>query len=341
MTIRPDQVTQRDWVAQASRAPSAHNTQSARWRFVAGGVELHEDMRRWLEAADPSGRDNRIALGMAWEAMRLACGGAGWRLEDPVFDPNPYPPRDRAVRRVASAALARAEADAIDGLAAMQSLRRCWRGEFAAADPADAARLEQCVDACAHVAMTLPHGLQGAIADAYDRAAAALLEDEPVGRELYRWMRLARRHPDWSRDGLSADCLALSRLDAAAASLLMRPLMQRWLSRLGLLKHVVSERAKTLSATRLVAIHTPDASTPFDAGRRWYRFWLAMTAAGFAAVPMSALVDVPASRAWLMSRVALPAGARLVNVMRVGPMPSPAPPVSARLPVDELILGPS
>lgn len=338
MTGRPHDTMIRGWIALASRAPSAHNIQPSRWRFIDGAIELHEDTRRWLDAADPGGRDNRIALGMAWEAMRLACGSDGWRLHDPTFDEAVYPPLGDVVRRIACAALVRSDAGIVDPLAKVQSSRRCWRGRFDTAGDAAIARLEDCIGAFSDVALSVSPGQQPAIADAYDRAATALLDDASVGRELYRWMRFTHRHPDWARDGLSADCLVLSRFEASAAALLLRPRVQRWLSRLGVLGQVVSERAKTLSATRLVAILAPDSATPFDIGRRWYRFWLAITAAGFAAVPMSALVDVPGSRAWLLSRIALPAGHRLVNVMRVGPMPDPAPPVSARLPLDEFVL---
>jgi hypothetical protein len=51
---------------------------------------------------------------------------------------------------------------------------------------------------------------------------------------------------------------------------LMRPCCLRVLASLGLLGLVVSERAKVLSAARLVAIH-PARRLSFETGRRWYR----------------------------------------------------------------------
>jgi hypothetical protein len=84
----------------------------------------------------------------------------------------------------------------------------------------------------------------------------------------------------------------------------------------------------------LIRAHGDD---PFAAGRAWYRFWLALTARGLAAVPMSSLADEPASRMRLMKAFPQPEGQVLLNAMRVGLMPA-AVPVSARLPVEELLI---
>ncbi|MNT59131.1 hypothetical protein D3C72_1966120 [compost metagenome] len=84
-------------------------------------------------------------------------------------------------------------------------------------------------------------------------------------------------------------------------------------------------------------IHAAHGVTDFEVGRRWYRFWLDIAARGFAGVPMSALSDSPRHAALLTGRQALPAGHRLVNVMRFGPVPGAAIPRSARLPAAELL----
>src|SRR5690606_12154677 len=74
---------QLDLVEKAARAPSPHNIQPARWRFIGNEAQLFECASRWLTIGDPSGRDNRIALGMAWEGMSLALSTAGFFLEEP------------------------------------------------------------------------------------------------------------------------------------------------------------------------------------------------------------------------------------------------------------------
>lgn len=59
-----DRAQQLELVREASRAPSAHNTQPARWRFLPDGtVELREDITRRLTVGDPTGRDAGAGLG--------------------------------------------------------------------------------------------------------------------------------------------------------------------------------------------------------------------------------------------------------------------------------------
>jgi hypothetical protein len=110
------------------------------------------------------------------------------------------------------------------------------------------------------------------------------------------------------------------------------------LRRLGLLRLLVSEKSKVLSATRVVAIHMAEDESPFDAGRRWYRFWLRLTGSGFAGVPMSALADSPRHARELLIAQPLPPRRRLLNLMRIGPAPTIPPPRSARLPPERLIV---
>jgi len=326
----------RSWVGQAARAPSAHTTQPARWRMTNAGIELHEDPMRWLSAGDRTARDQRVALGMAWEALRLAASADGWRLAEPTFDDVAWPAPNATLRRVARAAI---EPDAeADPLAAWQARRHCWRGKFASADATARAAVLGVVRAHGDVALTLPEAATRALADIYDRAAASILADAPTARELYQWLRFSRRDTRWMRDGLSADCLALGIFEARIASWLMRPNSLVWLRRCGLLSLLVSERAKTLSATCLVLIHADADASPFVVGRAWYRCWLGLTAAGFAAVPMSALVDEPQAREELVRLTALPPERIVCNVMRVGILPNSTVPVSARLPTEDLIL---
>lgn len=327
---------QRAWLAVAARAPSPHNAQPARWRFDGEVVELWQDASRWLAAADPGARDHRIALGMAWEALDLAAGADNWRLEAPVFDvPATAAPPLGNPTRVAWARLA--PDTTADPLAAWQLERHCWRGRFADSDAATRALLADSVTRHAQVAWLLPEAAAEPVSRWHDHAAAELLRDPAVAGELRHWMRHSPRSRDWPRDGLAADCLLLSRWEAHAAALLMRPLPLRWLARLGMLRLVVSERAPIRSAAGLVLIHAAMADDPFAIGRAWYRFWLALTANGLAAVPMSSSVDEPFTRARLLQAFPLPAGRTPVNLMRVGRRPATVP-ASARLPVEELLM---
>ena len=321
--------------ALAGRAPSPHNIQPARWRFGDGTVELREVPSRWLDVGDPTGRDNRIALGMAWEGMALALSREGLGLDTDAVAPPSYPPPSDAPRLVAHGRLVPAP---LDALAAMLDVRRSWRGDFPPADAARLAALDACLARHADVALALPPTAASALADDYDAAAAQGLADPAFARELHRWMRFSPAHPDWTRDGLAADCMVLSGIEAWGASIALRPRVVRVLSALSLLRAVVGEAGKVRSAARLVAIHAPDDADAFAAGRAWYRFWLDLAATGFAAVPMSALVDSPAHARKLLAAWPLPPGRKLVNLMRVGPAPAGGIPASARLPAAELLL---
>ena len=75
--LTPDQVA--SLLTAASRAPSLHNSQP--WRFLVRRqvIELWADSERRLPAADPTGREQRLACGAALFNLRLALHGLGIR----------------------------------------------------------------------------------------------------------------------------------------------------------------------------------------------------------------------------------------------------------------------
>jgi hypothetical protein len=107
------------------------------------------------------------------------------------------------------------------------------------------------------------------------------------------------------------------------------------MKRLGAGKALVSESAQTRSAGAVLLFVPARSTSDFDVGRRFYRLWLEVTAAGLCLAPMSALADSPEHNAALCARYAVPAERRLANVLRVGVAPS-EPARSPRLPAGEL-----
>ena len=299
-------------------------------------MRLLADSSGWLTAGDPSGRDDLVALGMAWESMALALSSRGFALSTPRICATAGDRQRSGTRLVATGnVLMGAEPESL----AAQIDKRCsFRGAFAASSAAQVAALDACIGSHPDAAVPIDESLRKDVAGWYDEAAAEGLRNDEVARELYRFMRFTRRDKRWTLDGLAADCMQLSRLEAIGASLLMRPKMLALLGRLGLLGMLVSEKPKVLSATRLVVIHGGSADSHFDAGRRWYRFWLALCAAGFSGVPMSALADSPHYSEALLSAQPLPSGRRLLNVMRIGPSPVSPAPRSARLGTADLVV---
>ncbi len=79
--INLDRDLQLKLIAEAGRAPSAHNTQPARWRILPDArVMLFEDTRTRLVIGDPDGRDSRVALGAAFEGLQIALSRRGLGL---------------------------------------------------------------------------------------------------------------------------------------------------------------------------------------------------------------------------------------------------------------------
>lgn len=325
-----------DLVTQAARAPSAHNIQPARWRFHDGGVELLEDPARWLCNGDPTGRDNQIALGMAWEGMGLALSRTGLALAEPEIARIAYPPLDGGPRIAAFAALSRNGMP--DPLAEFVGVRRCHRGAFAPSDASLGRAINECVQRHATLASLVPVELHDPIANWYDEAAIAGLHNAAFVHELRYWTRFSRRDRDWSRDGLSAECLALTHAEAFLARLVLRPRVLRAMLALGMGGLVASEAKKIRNATAIVALRAKTASTDFEAGRAWYRFWLDLARAGVAGVPMSALIDSPRHAGLIADSYPLPPHQRAINFMRLGPAPAGGSAISARLPATELLI---
>jgi nitroreductase len=317
-------------VHEAARAPSVHNVQPARWRFEPGGdVVLFRALDRTLPVADPDGHDIQASLGAAFEGMTIALSRLGLTLATPV--------PERAAQAEGCEPVVRARilrGATLDPLAPQVSERRSYRGRFTrrGARELASARLVEAGDV--HV-----------LDDALDIRLAGKSHDDATWRfesrqeyhaELWSWLRLSRRDPRYRRDGLNADCLALSTAERLAARVLLHPLVFSALARLRVARHLISEAGQVKSAIALVLFIPRRTDSAFDVGRRFYRLWLEITAAGLHAAPMSASADDAATRARYEANI--PSDRRLANILRVGHAPVGRVAASYRLPVEELLV---
>lgn len=335
--LNPGQITR--LVEASALAPSPHNIQPARWRFtVDGRVELHEDTTRWLSVGDPTGRDNALALGAAWEGMALALSTQGLGLAEERLENLIWPSRSPVrVRQVASARIVSGVRP--DVLAQAVTRRQSFRGIFPVSGETEKSALRELGKG--HSALIVDEPIHLAkIAMWHDSAAAHGMRNPRFAEELFRWMRFSATDQNWARDGLSTDCMALSWIEAAVARFALRPRMVRLLCALSLEGLLVSEAVKVRSAAGIVLLHEAEDRSWFDAGRAFYRFWLDLTRAGLCAVPMSALADSEHHAALLRETFPLPRGQRLVAILRAGKMPAARIPRSARLGTAELMLPP-
>lgn len=334
-----DRDTQLSLAAEAGRAPSAHNTQPARWRFTGSGdVLLFEDKGRRLPIGDPTGRDHRIGLGAAFEGMNLALSRRGFGLDAPDLKPLPNgePADGPGLNLMARTPLR--SVPRVDPLVGNVFRRGTFRGTFR---PADDRWRDRVASLCAQLPDIVPifdNAAIEAIAALHDRSSQEFLAQPDYLAELYRWIRFSPAHPGWARDGLTADALGLSRIERLGARLLLRPGVFAILAASPLASLLVSEAGQTRSACAILLLTARTSEDPFVTGRRFYRVWLEICGAGFSLCPMSALSDSVEGAAWLRRRCAISEDVSVVNVFRVGPAPERPAPASPRIPAEELLV---
>lgn len=319
------------WVDQARLAPSVHNVQPARWRIEADALVLVEDMSRRLKVGDPSCNDTGISLGAAFEGLRLAASQEGFELVPE--DAAPLPAFEAPLRAVMRF-LVRAGGSP-DPLAGFVTARASWRGAFAEPLPMDRSALEAAAGSDAKV-VTDPAALK-ALAQRYDAASFSFMRDTAFRDELRGWMRFQASDPNWARDGLNAAAMALSPLEATAASAVLGPAFKP-LNRLGLAAPLVAEGNKINKAAGLILFHRERDESPFESGRHFYRLWLKLESLGFGAAVLAALADDRDAARDLCKKYGIGPERRLVSAFRVGRLGAKQPAPRARLPLDEILV---
>ncbi len=320
-------------VGEANAAPSVHNIQPARYRFSEdGAIAVLEDRRRRLPVADPGGADNWRSLGAAAEGMVMALSSRGIASNVVWTEADTAEPL-RVVARVTAAGDATP-----DKLRSFVPRRFTWRGAFAQRDGAALNGLDKLRDAGDLKLVEERHAIAD-LAKAYDAANLALMRDTAYRLELRSWMRLSRLNANWSRDGLNAQAMALSGLEAFGADVVLGKRAFPMFDRMGIAGPLTGEAARVRSAAAIGLFHRPVGEHEFDTGRRFYRLWLEITAAGLTLCPMSVLADAPDSARRLKAQFGLDDSRKLVNVFRIGCMPARAKaPRRARLPAHKLLV---
>ncbi|QAY78368.1 hypothetical protein [Sphingosinicella sp. BN140058] len=319
-------------VAEAALAPSVHNVQPARWRFDGDGVILFEDRARRLPAGDPRGHDAALSLGAAAEGMAIALSRLGYRMQADGSGAMPLAAGAAVpVRRFRIAGEGQS-----DPLAAFVERRRSHRGGFAPATATD--RAAAAVLGSDDLAVIRAPEALAEVARLADRAGLSFLRKADFRAELLGWMRLSRRDPRWSVDGLNADALDMTAFEAFGAKRVLGRALFPLLDRIGLAAPLTAERAKVEAAVALLIVHAPSDEDPFETGRRFYRQWLGVVAAGFQAAVMASLADHPEASARLAELLALPPNRRIVSAFRIGRAPPDSGHPRARLSPDALLV---
>ncbi|MCR9138593.1 MAG: hypothetical protein NXI27_21510 [Alphaproteobacteria bacterium] len=316
-------------IAEAALAPSVHNVQPSRWRIENEVVTLFEDLDVRLAAADPRGHDAAISLGASIEGLSLAAARRGHRLKVELSD-------DAQVGKLRP--VLTAEIDGAvdpDPLADMVELRASWRGEFAPCTDRDSQWAGALCRQDCHVFTQTSDKKE--IAGLADTASLCFMRDAAFRRELMHWMRLRQSHPRWARDGLNADAMRMSRLEAMGVPLVMGPAFPL-LDRISLAETLLSEGSKTSNAAGLAIFHRPADEDPLESGRHFYRLWLRFEEAGFGAAVLAALADHPPTADRIRQMAGLATNRRVVSAFRVGRRPKNVKFARARRSLDEILL---
>jgi len=316
-------------VLEANLAPSVHNTQPTRWRRVSGSeVQVRDARERHLPVGDPAGRDAGVSHGAAIEGFVLACSAREWAAG---VAPSVEPADGDGDGDVATLTLSKGAAP--DPLQAWVHVRRTYRGRFLPAAPNALDRLAEEPDI---VIVRARDGIAH-VAAVYDTASLATFRDAAFRAELLSWMRLSRRDPRWTRDGLNAQAMEMSGVEAAGAGLVLRPGVFEALDRLGVAAGFVAEARTVMSAAGILLFHRPADEHPLETGRRYYRLWLSITRSGLSAAPMAVLADDPKAASEMARSFSLPPGRRLITALRVGRAPERTMPPKPRLPIEDLL----
>ena len=319
---------------EANIAPSVHNIQPARFRFLDdGAIAVLEDVRRRLPVADPSGADSWKSLGAASEGLAIALSARGFATHVVRIDAAETNAATRQVARITVAG-----DSAPDRLRAFVPQRATWRGAFAAKD-AHATKGLETLRATGDLTLVEGRTAIAEVAKLYDATSLVTLRDAAYRLELRSWMRLARLNRNWGRDGLNAHAMALSGFEAAGADIVLGKRMFSAFDKIGLAAPLIAEGAKVRGAAAVGLFHRPAEEHAFEAGRRFYRLWLEITAAGLCLCPMSVLADTPATATQLKAQFGVDPARTLVSVFRIGIRPARAKqPRRARLPAWDLIV---
>ena len=286
----------------ALRAPSAHNAQP--WRLSHLRAEQYilwyafEDKLR----ADPDDRDGLIAVGGFYETLRL---NAQTRGLDATF----APAEARHARGINLGVITMVKSTgALDPLADAIEKRQCNRHPYERS-PLPAALATELVD------------LGNVLVPAYRmaglvrRASILSWKDRRFVADLEEWTRF----DDDSPDGMTLDCLRVTRIDQfwlrLALSLGRLPSWLAW---------AYAERDVRLtrrsSAMAVLTVESREPLALFDCGRRLIRSWTLLNSLGYSWHPMSVVID----QATVTDLAKMIGGRDPIAIYRVGYAPQSA-----------------
>jgi len=319
----------------ARLAPSAHNSQPARFRPDDESIALGWDSRRVLPAGDPQRHYLFAGLGASAESLRLGAALTGRRA---TITWNLVASETSAASvDLSGDAPEPADAELAAAVGARQTTRLPFRSDSVATDLLGDLCSEAEAMGC-RLAVVEGAKAMSEFAGLVAEGTARNLDDPQVYAELFEWLRLRRSHPNHDRDGLSAAALSLGRLQTLVGPVGMTPSAMRLLGHarlLGVLAGTQRRLARRAPAACLLIAPSGSAGDRFTGGRAMLRVWIRATAMGLRVHPMTAAMDHTETRHALAALFGVGPDAPMVVCFRTGY--GPTGPRSPRLPLDELL----
>jgi nitroreductase len=305
----------------AGLAPSIHNSQPWRWRVSDHGLDLYLDHRRLLGVTDPDGRLATLSCGAALHHARVALAAEGWQV-DVVRLPDPEDPEHLARLTITGPGPA-----AHDAMRHVQTIRvrhtdrRPTTGTPLASGQLDA--LVEAVHGQAARLHLLPRDAVLDLAAAVSRAQHTEAGEEAWQAEVAYWTGGTRPTgagiPDTAIPESPTQTTVPSRDFGHPGSLTV-------------------DAQHDTAAT--FAILYGDQDLPEDwlrAGEALSAAWLTATELGVSVLPLSATVEVPATRATLRRLLSGTGEPYLVLRLGYADPDHPAAPHTPRLPAEQTI----
>ena len=318
-------------ISAVANAPSVHNVQPARFHFTGDNIYLLEDLTRRIPCGDPMGRDTGFSLGIAAEGLRIELANQGYSLVDKgEFDSDIGFGNNIKTRR----AFEITKGAEKHPLAEFVTKRYSQRGNFNKVLPRDTAAAKSLSDDNI-ISVTEKEDLKE-IGKIYDAASLRFFRDDNFREELLSWMRLSKKHPKWSIDGLNYDAMAMSEFEAKAAGIVLSKKIFPLINKIGLGGAITAEAGKVIGSAGVILLHRPKTESHYESGRHFYLTWLKIVANGFQAAVMASLADDIECQNLLCNKYNIGNERRIITTFRIGRSDNMAS--RARLKPEDLLL---
>ncbi|TVM01274.1 MAG: hypothetical protein CV087_11095, partial [Candidatus Brocadia sp. WS118] len=259
-------------------APSAHNTQPWSFKVSDNVIDVYVDWSRHLEVSDPTLRELYVSIGCTVENGVVA-GRHFSRGVQVMYFPEGDNKDQPAVRMVFSKSDTSGGQDLFEAITARRTNRLDYDGK--PLTPEERAKLPSVNDQS--VVLIEDHERIEEIAKVSGKGTYKTLGRSDFKRELSKWVR-----NNWTRkpDGMPGYAMGIPAPLSLLASTMVRiaPIHKQEAPK-------VEKEANQASAIAVVVTHNDNKEAWIKAGQILERIWLEATAAGLAAMPLTAAIE--------------------------------------------------